>query len=88
MTGYKKKERCLSDDKEKISFVLKHTFGIKYFAFTTEIKKDFNSMLLIIREKLEKLKKEKKETVAFEIRRNDKQSTLCGMLGVYETDTR
>jgi len=61
-----------SFDREKISFVLKHTFGIKYFAFTTEIKKDFNSILEIIRTKLEKLKKENKQTVAFEIRRNDK----------------
>ena len=61
-----------SNDREKISFVLKHTFGIKYFAFTTEIKKDFNSILEVIKTKLEKLKKEKKETIAFEIRRNDK----------------
>lgn len=61
-----------SDDKEKISFVLKHTFGIKSFAFAEKIEKNLKSILEKAKEKLEKLKKEKKETVSFEVRRNDK----------------
>ncbi len=68
-----------SENKEKISFVLKHTFGIKSFAFTTQIKKDLNSILDFVRKKLIDLKLNDKNDlkfIAFEVTRNDKNFEL------------
>lgn len=68
-----------SEDKEKIGFVLKHTFGIKHFAFAEKVEKNVKFILEKVKEKLVKFKKEKKETISFEVRRNDKNFELNSM---------
>lgn len=65
-----------STDKEKIRFVLKHTLGIKSFAFAERVEKDLPSILKKTKEKLEKLKLENKSDVSFEVRRNDKNFSV------------
>lgn len=68
-----------SEDKEKINFVLKHTFGIKYFAFTEYVEKNLKSIIENIKNKLEKLKENNIKKVAFDVRRNDKNFELNSM---------
>ena len=60
-------------DKDKINAALKNTFGIKYFCYAYEVKKDMESILEQAKIMLKEIKKENKNTVlSFKTKRNDK----------------
>lgn len=59
--------------REKITPVLKYVFGIKYFVFIDEVKKDIDSMNKYVKSIL---KKENPESIAFKTKRADKSFKL------------
>jgi len=59
--------------KEKLASALKLVFGIKYFVFVDEVKKDIKEMEKYVQKIL---KKEKPKTIAFKTKRSDKGFNL------------
>ncbi|MFW5704663.1 MAG: tRNA uracil 4-sulfurtransferase ThiI [Nanoarchaeota archaeon] len=76
---YRQRNRIIcdfEDNEENIHKTLEPVFGIKYYAFAKELKKDIEIFKQEVKKVLKNYKKEEVENIAFKTKRGDKQFPL------------